>query len=100
MKPTANKVFLQGLKYLFWMLAFWLEMGVLISVSFTESDDLLLTNVLMGVSFVLGAAYLLAFFIVYFATRQAIAAGETSDSNILTKNGKLNINIFKKKLDL
>lgn len=92
--PKANTVFLKGLRYLFFI---WLPLLVLVtslSISFRANEHIVFTNLALAFISVVFTAFIISFLTSYHIVKNAIKQGEINDTNILTKNGKLNLNFL------
>lgn len=94
-KTTANAAFLKGLRYMFWFALAVLSALFIFSVSISASEKLQLKNVLLGYAGVVITSLIIAFLVAYTGVKKGIEEGESSDSEIFRKNGKLNLNFFK-----
>lgn len=93
-KPDANTAFLKGFRYMFSFSFIVLSVLFFFMLSISNSSELKISNVLLGFSGIILLALVVSFLTVYTGIKKGIEAGETSDSEIFRKNGKLNINIF------
>lgn len=93
---TANSVFLKGFRYMFWIWLVLLSAVFLLSVSVRSEGDIETVNLLIAYMGIIAVALFVSFITAYFIVKKAIEAGELTDINIFTKNGRLSLNIFTK----
>ena len=89
-KPTANSVFVKGVRYMF---SLWtvILLGLLTLSISLRSGTADIKGVLIAYSLAVLLALVLSLISVYPLVKKAVDKGETSDKNIWLKNGKLKI---------
>ena len=95
-KPSANTAFLKGFRYMFSFSLIVLSVLFFFMVGISKSSELRISNVLLGFSGIMLLALVVSFLTAYSGIKKGIEAGQTSDSEIFRKNGRLNLNFFKK----
>lgn len=65
-------------------------------VGISKNSELRVSNVLLGFSGIMLLALVVSFLTAYSGIKKGIEAGQTADSEIFRKNGRLNLNFFKK----
>lgn len=95
-KPTANSAFIKGFRYLFWLCFLVFSALFVFSVSLSLKGELKLVNFLMGYSGIVLLSFVISFFSTFYIIKKGIEDGDVPEGDILKKDSKLNINIFKK----
>jgi len=98
-KPRANTAFLKGMRYFLSFSLILLSCLFLFSVGISTKEPILLSNFLLGYVGIVITSIVISFLVCYTGVKKAIEAGEAADDKILTRDGKLSINVFKKPLD-
>ncbi|MCK8129323.1 hypothetical protein MTF66_30215 [Pseudoalteromonas sp. 2CM39R] len=98
-KPRANTAFLKGMRYSLSFFLIVLSCLYFFMVGLRAEEPIILINLLLGYAGIVFTAFFISFLVCYVGTKRGIEAGESADDKIFTRDGKLNINIFKKPLD-
>ncbi len=98
-KPRANTAFLKGMRYMFSFSLIVLLCLFLFSVGISSKGPVLFNNFMLGYLGIVITSLLISFLVCYVGVKKGINAGETADNKILTRDGNISINIFKKPVD-
>jgi len=95
-KPTANELFLATFRYLFILFSLSITSVFIFSFSAEGFETVTFYGVMTSIGVILTCTFVLAFVCAYLNVKQGVQNGEVSEGEILSRNNRLSVNIFKK----